>query len=225
MHRQLLPSLSSRLNLACSPVSRSVRVHSPAYTWFPLHTPTTINCHNCAPLTTTSHSLSRTLFKPRLKTAQFATMAATDATLRTFFQSPKYAVVGASANQEKYGYKVFKWYLNHNLPVTPINPSGKPIPVDGEDRPVVTSLKEIEKPEETSVSFITPPAITLSSLKEAKELGFPSVFLQPGTFNNEVLAFAKNNFRAVVAGDGGWGGEGWCVLVDGERGLKAVGKL
>lgn len=32
-------------------------------------------------------------------------MAATDVTLRTFFQSPKYAVVGASANQEKYGYK------------------------------------------------------------------------------------------------------------------------
>lgn len=27
-----------------------------------------------------------------------------------------------------------------------------------------------------------------------------------------------------VGGDGGWGGEGWCVLVDGERAAKAAGK-
>ena len=32
-------------------------------------------------------------------------MAATDATLRAFFQSPKFAVVGASTNTAKYGYK------------------------------------------------------------------------------------------------------------------------
>ena len=33
------------------------------------------------------------------------TMAATDATLRAFFQSPKFAVVGASTNTDKFGYK------------------------------------------------------------------------------------------------------------------------
>ncbi len=32
-------------------------------------------------------------------------MAATDATLKTFFQSPNFAVVGASTNTAKYGYK------------------------------------------------------------------------------------------------------------------------
>ncbi|KAK0666705.1 CoA binding domain-containing protein [Cercophora samala] len=218
MHRQLLPSLSPRIKLTSAFIPLSVGLHSTP------STPCIINRHRCAPLATTS-TPQHTSFSLNHNTAPFATMAATDVTLRTFFQSPNYAVVGASANQEKYGYKVFKWYLDHNLPVTPINPSGKPIPVDGEDHAVVTSLKEVQKPEQTSVSFITPPAVTLASLKEAKELGFPSVFLQPGTFNNEVLAFAKDNFRAVVAGDGGWGGEGWCVLVDGERGLKAVGKL
>ncbi|KAK4188729.1 CoA binding domain-containing protein [Podospora australis] len=152
-------------------------------------------------------------------------MTATDPTLRSFFQSPKYAVVGASTNPDKYGFKVFRWYINHDLPVTPINPGNKPIPVDGKEYPVVTSLKEVPSPQETSVSFITPPKVTLASLKEAKELGFPSVFLQPGTFDDEVLEFARENFKAVVAGEGGWGSEGWCVLVDGERGLKAVGKL
>lgn len=32
-------------------------------------------------------------------------MAATDATMRTFFLSPKFAVVGASTNTAKFGYK------------------------------------------------------------------------------------------------------------------------
>lgn len=34
-------------------------------------------------------------------------------------------------------------------------------------------------------------------------------------------------FKSVVAGFGGGtrGHEGWCVLVDGERGLREVGKL
>jgi predicted CoA-binding protein len=171
-------------------------------------------------------------------------MAATDATLRTFFQSPNYAVVGASTNSQKYGFKgtvppltlvtwnlrltcstVFRWYVEHDLPVTPVNPTSPAIPVNGTDYATVKSLSELEKPAETAVSIITPPAVTLKTLQEAKELGVPSVFLQPGTFDDEVLKFAKDNFKAVVAGDGGWGGEGWCVLVDGERGLKSVGKL
>lgn len=64
----------------------------------------------------------------------------------------------------------------------------------------------------------------------------PAVFLQPGTFDDEVLKYARDGegesasaggFKAVVAGFGGGtvGSEGWCVLVDGERGLKKAGKL
>ncbi|KAK0639062.1 CoA binding domain-containing protein [Cercophora newfieldiana] len=152
-------------------------------------------------------------------------MSATDATLRTFFQSPNYAVVGASTNTQKYGFKVFRWYVEHGLPVTPVNPTSPSIPVGGTDYATVKSLSQLEKPAETSVSIITPPAVTLKTLNEAKELGIPAVFLQPGTYDDQVLEFAKDNFKAVVVGEGGWGGEGWCVLVDGERGLKSVGKL
>ncbi|KAL2018235.1 hypothetical protein VTK56DRAFT_1142 [Thermocarpiscus australiensis] len=152
-------------------------------------------------------------------------MAATDATMRTFFQSPKYAVVGASTNTAKFGYKVFKWYVDHGLPVTPINPVAPVIKVDNQEHQAVASLSELENPQETSVSIITPPPVTLKTLEEAKRLGIPSVFLQPGTFDDSVLNFARENFKAVVAGDGGWGAEGWCVLVDGERGLRSAGKL
>lgn len=61
-------------------------------------------------------------------------------------------------------------------------------------------------------------------LQEAKEAGIPAVWLQPGSFDDEVLAYAKSNFKAAIGGDGGMGHEGWCVLVDGEEGLDAAGK-
>jgi predicted CoA-binding protein len=152
-------------------------------------------------------------------------MASTDATLRAFFQAPKFAVVGASTNTEKFGYKVFKWYVTHNLSVTPINPGASAIGVDGKEIPTVGSLSALQDAQETSVSIITPPHVTQKALEEAKGLGIQAVFLQPGTFNNDVLAYARENFTTVVAGEGGAGSQGWCVLADGERGLQAAGKL
>lgn len=70
---------------------------------------------------------------------------------------------------------------------------------------------------------MTPPAVTLEVLKKAHEVGVPAVWLQPGTFNDAVLEYAHGNFEAVIAGDGGQGGEGWCVLVDGDEGLESAG--
>ncbi|KAL2140675.1 hypothetical protein VTI28DRAFT_3532 [Corynascus sepedonium] len=152
-------------------------------------------------------------------------MASTDADLRSFFQASRYAVVGASTNTAKFGYKVFKWYIDHGLPATPINPGAPAISVDGRDFPTVASLSALQEPQGTAVSIITPPPVTKKALEEAKGLGIQAVFLQPGTFDDDVLAFARDNFATVLAGKGGAGSEGWCVLVDGERGLQAAGKL
>ena len=172
----------------------------------------------------------------------------TEATVRTFFSSPNFAVVGASSNPAKYGHKgfippppspqqishshfhsVFAWYTAHSLPVTPINPTTPEISVSSATYKTVPSLSALADPKQTSVSVITPPKATIAVLREAKELGVPAVWMQPGSFDDEVLAFARGDeaggFKAVVAGEGGRGSEGWCVLVDGERGLKAAGKL
>lgn len=62
-------------------------------------------------------------------------------------------------------------------------------------------------------------------LQEAKELGIPAVWLQPGTFDDEILGYAAKNFKAAVGGEGGMGSEGWCVLVDGEKAMNGAGKL
>ncbi|KAI6091209.1 NAD(P)-binding protein [Hypoxylon rubiginosum] len=156
--------------------------------------------------------------------------------VKTFFNSPQFAVVGASTNPAKFGHKVFTWYHAHSLPVTPINPASASIETPFGVHPTVKSLAELPDPEHTSLSVITPAPVTLNVLKEAKKLGIPAVWLQPGTWDEAVIKYARGEFDdaaeddggyegAVVAGDGGDGHGGWCVLVDGERGLKAAGKL
>lgn len=72
------------------------------------------------------------------------------------------------------------------------------------------------------MSIITQPSVTLQVLREAKDAGVSSVWLQPGSFDDEGLEYAKREFKAAVGGEGGSGGEGWCVLVDGDRLLQAV---
>lgn len=150
-----------------------------------------------------------------------------EAALRTFFTSPRFAVAGASSDPSKYGHKVFAWYLTHSLPVTPLNPRAPSITipsVSSQSYATTASPTQLLNASNYSLSVITPPAVTKSLLKEAKEAGVPAVWLQPGSFDNEVLKYARENFAAAIAGDGGRGGEGWCVLVDGEAGLKAAGR-
>ena len=111
--------------------------------------------------------------------------------------------------------------------MTPVNPTSTSITALGKEFPTIPNLAALPKPRETSVSIITPPFQTRKVLQEAKELGVPAVWLQPGTFDDEVMELARNEcgFQAVIGGEGGRGDEGWCVLVDGERALTAAGKL
>ncbi|KAI9851082.1 MAG: hypothetical protein M1838_004514 [Thelocarpon superellum] len=135
-----------------------------------------------------------------------------EAAVKTFFSQPRFAVVGASNDPSKYGFKA------HSLPVTPINPRALSITVSGTSYATAASISALPTPSETAISIITPPAITAQVLEEARENNVIAVWLQPGSFDEQVLALAKR-FGAGIGGDGGDGGEGWCVLVDGEVGL------
>jgi predicted CoA-binding protein len=164
--------------------------------------------------------------------------------VKEFFSSPRFAVAGASQDTNKFGYKselssplvakkpnpltthlflVFAWYHRHSLPVTPINPKSPEITFPSKSYPTVASPSALHSPSQTSLSIITPPKASLKILQEAKEVNVPAVWLQPGSFDKEVLEYAQNNFKAAIGGDGGAGSEGWCVLVDGEDGLDAAG--
>lgn len=119
-------------------------------------------------------------------------------------------------------FPVLVWYHAHGLPIQPITPSRPNITVSSTTYSTVTSPLALPYPSETSVSIITQPSVTLQVLREAKNAGVSSVWLQPGSFDNEGLEYALKEFETGVGGDGGMGGEGWCVLVDGDRLLQAV---
>lgn len=110
--------------------------------------------------------------------------------------------------------------------MTPIHPREATIRLPSREYTVASSPKALSQPKDTSLSFVTPPPVTLQLLKEAHEAGIPAVWLQPGTYNDEVLDYARSKFDVVVGGtgSGGAGSEGWCVLVDGEDGLESAGR-
>lgn len=116
------------------------------------------------------------------------------------------------------------WYHEHGLPVTPINPATTEIKLPSQSYPTVASPSALDVPSQTALSIITPPAVTKKILEEAKRIGIPAVWLQPGSFDDEGLEYAQTNFKAAVGGAGGCGGEGWCVLVDGEAGLEEANR-
>lgn len=163
-----------------------------------------------------------------------------EAAVKTFFASPRFAVAGASQNSSKFGYQgmyidnsfegsidahstaVLAWYHVHGLPVTAINPTSPEIMLPSQAYKTVPSPASLDVPQQTALSVITPPAVTRKLLEEAKSIGIPAVWLQPGSFDEEGLEYAQANFKAAVGGQGGGGAEGWCVLVDGESALQAI---
>ncbi|KAL9088200.1 MAG: hypothetical protein Q9165_006327 [Trypethelium subeluteriae] len=142
-----------------------------------------------------------------------------EAAVRTFFSSPRFAVAGASSDPNKFGHKT-----------TPLNPRAATIEALGSSYPATSTPSALSNPSEHALSIITPPKITLPLLKEAKEVGIEAVWLQPGTFDDEVMEYARREFKAAIGGTEGKrklrgnDGEGWCVLVDGEWGTGLAGR-
>ncbi len=133
------------------------------------------------------------------------------AKIEAYLERGPYAVVGASTDRSKYGNRVLRAYLDHDLPVYPINP--KADEVEGERS--YASLRELpETPR--GISIITPPAVTEQVVREAIALGVEFLWMQPGAESPEGIRAAEAAGRTVIA-------NGPCFLVamatrDAERG-------
>lgn len=104
-----------------------------------------------------------------------------------------YAIIGASNNEEKYGYKVFKDLLEAWYKVVPINPNEKEILW----KEVYPSLSKIKKNIDV-VIFVTQPNITENILQEVKTLRIKNVWLQPWSESNKAILFCeKNNITCI----------------------------
>ncbi|KAH7889047.1 CoA binding domain-containing protein [Phlebopus sp. FC_14] len=140
-------------------------------------------------------------------------MASSAQKQKHFLSFPKYAVVGASTDQSKWGTKILQWYIARNRPVTPVHPVNDEL----EGIKTVRSIADLPSPRETGLSIITPAKITIELLKQAKELSIPAIWIQPGASDVTCVNFIKENGMAdhVL-----WQGE--CLWRDGDGVIQSM---
>ncbi|GIK84182.1 MAG: CoA-binding protein [Patescibacteria group bacterium] len=103
-------------------------------------------------------------------------------------QNTKIAVVGVSANPDKYGHKVFRDLLRSEYNIVGINPKGGVI-LNQKIYPSLLDLPEIPE----LVILVVPPEVGMSVLESALDLGVTNVWLQPGAESDELIKFAQDN--------------------------------
>ncbi len=92
------------------------------------------------------------------------------------YKTKRIAVVGVSADLQKYGHKVFRDLLAAGYQVAAVNPKGGTIL----NQPVYASLKDIPVVPELVITVV-PPAITETVVEECHALGIPHIWMQPGS--------------------------------------------
>lgn len=96
---------------------------------------------------------------------------------------PTVAILGASADPSKYGYKSLRAHRANGFEVYPVNPKGGEI----EGLAVYQSLAEVPVEHLSRISVYLPPAIGLSVLDEIAAKGCDELWLNPGADDPAVV--------------------------------------
>ncbi len=113
----------------------------------------------------------------------------------------KWAVVGATRNEKKYGYKIYKLLKEKNYDVIGVNPIHKNI--DGDlTKPDLLSVDE----KIDCVNVVVGPEKTVKVVDDAIKKGIKYMWFQPGTFTSEIIEKAEDAGINVVFYD--------CILVE-----------
>lgn len=112
-----------------------------------------------------------------------------------------YALVGATTNQDKYGFRVLKDLANAGFNIVGVNPHYQEI----EGIKIYPSLKEIPQKQDVII-FVVPPEVGLKVLDEVAELGINKVWFQPGAESELIRQRIKELKMNGVA-------DGSCIMV------------
>ncbi len=116
--------------------------------------------------------------------------------IERFLSGSPHAVVGASANRDKYGNKVLRAYVKSGRVVFPVHPTASDI--EGLTAyPTLASLPVSVH----GISIITPPAITEQVVEEAGQLGIVHLWMQPGAQSERGIASAQRFGMNLIAGN------------------------
>src|SRR5271170_6140734 len=97
------------------------------------------------------------------------------------------AIIGASADRNKFGNKAVRAFQQKGWTVYPVNPRESQI----EGLPVFKSVLEVPA-QPKLISVYLPPPVLLQALPDIAARGCDELWLNPGTESDEVLAAAKN---------------------------------
>ena len=122
--------------------------------------------------------------------------------IERFLNEGPWALVGASQDRSKFGNKVLRAYLAHELELAVVHPREDEI----EGVPCARSLAELE-PRPASLSIVTPPKLAVHWVREASRLGIHNLWFQPGAESEEALALGEELDLMLLAG-------GPCILVE-----------
>lgn len=154
--------------------------------------------------------------------------------IKTFFGAARqYAVVGASKNPTKFGFKILSWYVSHELAVVPVNPrepeilGQKVVPSVSEILRAISERKDVahhklSTVDGLSISFLTPPEITANTLDEISAVPnyknlVKGLWFQPGSYDQKVLEKTESIGLLDLAIH-----QDECILVRGDEGLYAA---
>ncbi len=120
-----------------------------------------------------------------------------DNKLKEFFDKKyTYAVVGASNNINKYGYKIVKALVDAGFNVIPVNP--KEDMICGVK--CYASLLAVSEKVDI-VDFVVPPGITLKELESVKIKEIKKVWFQHRSYDYKCEGFCKKNHIRYVTQD------------------------
>jgi hypothetical protein len=103
------------------------------------------------------------------------------------------AILGASADQTKFGNKAVRAFHQQGYTVYPVNPKEAEI----EGLPVFRSILDVPSRPHL-VSVYLPPSILLKALPDIASKGCDELWLNPGTESDEVLAAAERLGLRVI---------------------------
>lgn len=110
-----------------------------------------------------------------------------------------WAVIGANEDPEKFGSRIYKKLKSYGYKVYPVNPGYET--VDGDKcYKNLSSLPEVPE----VVDMVVSPKRGKSVIEEAASLGIKNIWLQPGTYDDEIMALIEEK---------GLNGVQACVLV------------
>ena len=125
--------------------------------------------------------------------------------LREFLDPEKtIAVVGATNNPEKWGYKLYKFFKSRYREVFPVNPKYEEVLGDK----CYPSLKALPRVPDI-VDLVVRSDIAVKYVKECIELGIKMIWFQPGSESEEAIELCKKYGIKEV--------HGMCLMEEGKK--------